>query len=152
LTAASEKYDLPKKQLADWLKRGIIEGITTDRGEMVSQTAIENNLPKDKIIQLRYPELVGVPITLTEAQEKYNVNRATIFRWAKNNNYIRVLKNGYGMTLDEAEVAYCAEIYHRRIERGIGTHTPLLDKTGKEYQLKHVWLSKYRKKKKKLAI
>ena len=149
LTAASEKYDLPKKQLTDWLKRGIIEAFTTNTGEtFVDPKKIEANLPKDKIIQLRYPELVGVPITLTEAQDKYNVSRVVIFRWAKDYNYIRVIKNGYGMTLDEADVAYCVDIYERRKRSGLGHRgTPLLDETGREYTLKRADVAKYRQQK-----
>jgi hypothetical protein len=47
------------------------------------------------------------------------------------------------MELDEAEVAYCAEIYHAR--NGI-SGVPLLDEDGLAYQLKHPELSEYRRK------
>jgi len=66
----------------------------------------------------------------------------------KNKGYLRVLKPGYRMQIDESDIAYCAEIYHRRKERGIGFRAPLLDSEGLPYQLKHPKLAEYRKRKK----
>ena len=54
------------------------------------------------------------------------------------------------MELDEAEVAYCAGIYHERKTLGI-TRVPLLDENGLAYELKHPKLFEYRRRKKKQA-
>ena len=55
------------------------------------------------------------------------------------------------MELNEADVAYCAEIYHERKANKIGFRAPLLDEAGLPYQLKHPKLAKYRLKKRKQA-
>ena len=53
------------------------------------------------------------------------------------------------MKLDEAEVAYCAEIYHERKAAGIRSGAPLLDEDGLPYELKHPELSAYRCRKRR---
>ena len=153
LTAASKKYEISIETLNNLLKSGIIEAITSDRGAiLVSQKSIETNLPKDKIIQLRYQNLIGVPITLTEASKKYNVPRNTLFNWAKIHGYVTVIRDGWGMTLDEADVACCSEIYNRRKKMGVGVRgVPLLTDDGREYQLKRPDVSRYRREK-RLAV
>jgi len=103
---------------------------------------------KQQIIKRKYSALIGNPITVTEAADKYDVHRDTIIEWKKN-KYISVLKPGYRMELDEADTAYCAGLYHERKKNGIGFGTPLLDNDGLPYQLKHPRLSKYRLKKQK---
>ena len=88
-----------------------------------------------------------VSITVTEAAEKYNVYRTTIIRW-KGKGYIGVIQPGYRMTLNEAEVAYCAAIHHERKASGLGYRgVPLLDDEGLPYKLKHPELSRYRRDK-----
>lgn len=101
---------------------------------------------KIELLRANYPTLVNNPITVTDAAQKYNVHKNTIIEWKKN-GYLPVLKSGYRMELDEASVAYCAGIYHRRKKTGIGFGAPLLDEYGLEYQLKHPQLAKYRLKK-----
>lgn len=101
---------------------------------------------KQEIISEKWPALVGRAITVTDAAKKYNIVRTTIVRW-KEKGYLEVLEDGYKMTLDESQVAYCAEIYHERQSAGIRKGPPLLDENGLPYELKHPKLSEYRKRK-----
>lgn len=103
---------------------------------------------KADILQAEYADLIGKEITVSDAAKKYNIPRQTILNW-KNSNYITVLETGYRLILDEADVAYCADIYHDRKESGIGFYgSPLLDEDGLPYKLKHPSLAKYRRRKK----
>lgn len=99
---------------------------------------------KKEIVCEKYPGLIGKPITVTEAAKKYDVARTTIFEWVKN-DYIKVLKPGYRIELDAADLAYCVDIYQQRKARGTYKGAPLLDENGLPYELKHPWLSEKRK-------
>jgi len=113
-----------------WLK--------TPQGEFKVQTRAD-------IIENRYPDLIGQEITVTDAAKKYGVDRRNILRW-KDKGYVSVIKSGYGMTLNEAEIAYCADTYKDQRSNGYAHGTPLFDASGLPYQLKHPDLSQRRKK------
>lgn len=91
-------------------------------------------------------DLIGIAITVTDAAKKYNVNRFTILTW-KNRGLIKTIKDGYRAEIDEADMAYCAKIYHDRQQAGIRYGAPLLNEDGQPYMLKHPQLSEYRRKK-----
>ncbi len=90
---------------------------------------------KEQIINEKFGDLIGQPITLTEAAKKYGVKRATIEGWYYRASYITPLdEDAYPKTFDEAEVAYLVEIYNDR--RKTGSLAPLLDENGLPYQIK----------------
>jgi len=102
---------------------------------------------KEEIIQDKYPALIGQGITLSEAADRYGVPRGTIRNWYYN-GYVGMIEDSYPMRLDEAEIAYCADIYKARKVSGVGFYgAPLLDENGLAYELKHEDLAKYRKRK-----
>lgn len=102
---------------------------------------------KQELIKQKYPALVGQAITVTEAANKYAINRDTILEWV-NKGYLAVITSGYRMTIDNADVAYCAEVYHARKRAGFGFSgaAPLLDEHGLPYTIKHPDLSAYRRR------
>ena len=138
------KTKLDLKKLLNSLPAGAKITIETPEGDVI----VQQTPTKADIINTNYAGLVGAAITVTDAAEKYDVGRRTILEWKKN-GYITVLKDGYRMELDEADVAYCAGIYNERTEAGIGYGAPLLDDAGLPYQLKRPGLAKYRKKRRK---
>ena len=106
---------------------------------------------KEDILQEEYSDLLNGWLTLTEAAKKYNVPKATLKTWIYRSNYIQNTKGSYPMTINEAEVAYCADIYHARKESGLGFYgAPLLDEDGLPYELKHPSIAEYRQRKKKI--
>lgn len=111
-------------------------------------TTTEPQKTKAEIIKEKYPNLVGQGITLTEAAEKYDVPRTTIENWVYRNEYVgRVGDLAYPQTFNEAEIAYCAEIYNQRKQAGIGFYgAPLLDDDGLPYQMRHPERAQKRKK------
>lgn len=113
----------------------------------LGRTMIALTESKTTLINQKYPALVGQPITVTEAANKYTIPRNTILEWITK-GYVGVIKPGYQMTIDDADMAYCAEIYHHRKLIGIGFGSPLLDENGLPYTLKHPDLSAYRRRRK----
>ena len=90
-----------------------------------------------------FAHLEGQPITVSEAETRYNVQRRTLINW-KTRGYIKVLKDGYRMELNEADVAFCAAIYH--VRRPYGSRAPLLDEDGNPYLIKYPDLAHRRRK------
>ena len=99
---------------------------------------------KMDILRERYPALIGNPITITDAAKKYDVDRRTVHKW-RDKGYIAVITPGYGMTVDEADVAYCVDTYRDQAQKGYKHGKPLFDEDGLPYELKHPKLSKRRK-------
>jgi hypothetical protein len=123
-----------------------IEISKSPAGEIVVSEINEVTKTKADILKEEYTDLVGQPITLSDASKKYNVIRRTIERWITQ-DYIAVINpNNYPIEIDEAEIAYCADVYHQRKGK---SGVPLLDENGLPYQLKHPNLSEYRALKKK---
>jgi len=118
--------------------------LTIDRGGVLA-TMDET---KEQVIQRKFKNLIGQPITITEASAKYNIPRGSIQEW-KEKGYLSVVNETYPATIDEADVAYCAEIYKERKSSGFGFRgVPLLDERGLPYQIKNKKLSEYRRRKK----
>ncbi len=155
LPEAAKKLGLSLADLQARVEAGTITAGMLPTGEIVvseNELISPKNAPLDEDInaQLRaikredFAHLKGQGITLTEAAEKYNVSRETIWVWTKK-KYIIVISSGYRMEIDEADVAYCAEVYHTRKDIGVRYGAPLLDKRGMPYLLKHPALSRYRR-------
>ena len=112
--------------------------LTGEQFTVVQQT-------KQQILEEKYPDLIGQPITLTEAAEKYGVGRATISAWNYRSNYISPMDDTvYPALFDEAEIAYLVDIYRRRREQR--SKAPLLDDNGLPYQIQHPDLAEYRRR------
>lgn len=118
-----------------------------DSGEV-----IVDGTPKTKaqLLQEKYSHLIGEPITITDAAEKYRVPRPAIRGWVYQSNYIRFVdEESYPKLVDEAEVALCAAIYHERKAAGI-SGVPFFDEDDTVIEeLKHPDLSAYRRRKRR---
>ena len=93
-----------------------------------------------------FAHLEGQAITVSEAARKYGVPVSTLHRWLER-GYISALNNESGRgkrkILDEATVAYCAEIYHAR--KPYNTRAPLLEPDGSPYLLREPELARLRR-------
>ncbi len=145
LSEAARQFNLSEKALTQLIETGKIQAVQTPDGELL--VAADNNgqhyQTKDEIIAKHFAHLRGEPITVTEAARAYGLSRNTILEWVKR-KYIAVLKPGYRMQLDKADVAYCAKIYKQKLQeyggevRGVN----IFDKYGNPYQLRHPHRSK----------
>ncbi|HEY58887.1 MAG TPA: hypothetical protein G4O04_10230, partial [Anaerolineae bacterium] len=93
---------------------GTLRVAVTENGELVEIAPLPQNGNEDdinaRLRQIRredFAHLEGVKITVSEAEQRYGINRRTIIAW-KQRGYIKTLKTGYRMELNEADVAYCA--------------------------------------------
>jgi hypothetical protein len=154
LKEAVIKYEVDESVLTQLIDVGMIE--TKEKaGETL--VVVEKNgngndtehQTKEEIIASKYTELQDQAITLSQASEKYKVPRGTIRNWFYNSYVKPTDPTSYPMLFNEAEIAYCAEIYYERKQAGTGFYgAPLLDENGLPYELKHPSLAKYRRKKK----
>ncbi len=152
---AAERLDISVKVLTRCIENGIIKAVQLPNGEIA--VSAEEIRP---ITKKQFEHLRGKPITISEASRPrprfdddgnvvggYEVPDPTMRGWIRQ-GYVRVLEDGYGKKLDEADVAYCAAVYHERKDAGSMSGEPLFDEAGRPYQLKHPQLSKYRRRKK----
>jgi hypothetical protein len=141
---AARKYGLDEALIRSLVESGRIKGamigddlivkevdMRKAAGELDPQSAEPVNkedLPEYK----KHAHLKGTPIWVSEASRKYEIADQTIINWARK-GFIKFL--GYDKNrklLDEADVAYCAEIYNKR--KGQGKW--LFDSKGLPYKLK----------------
>lgn len=101
----------------------------------------ENDINVATIDRSRFSNLDGVAITILEASEKYQIGKSTIAEWVRK-GYIDVITPGYRKKIDEADMAYCASVYHA-IGGSQGRRT--LDSSGKPYRLKDLAGALYRR-------
>jgi hypothetical protein len=155
LSQAARQLALSQATLHALIESGKIRAAVLPGGEIgVSKQSAEQAATYEQINeQLRairredFKKLRGRPITIPEAAEKYDVLDSTLRQWIKR-GIVAVLESGYGKQIDEADVAYCAKIFHTRKSSNSLSGAPLLDERGNPQLLKHPQLSEYRRKRK----
>lgn len=78
-----------------------------------------DQLIKEKLITAHFSHLKGHLISLYEATTKYGINHTTLNTWVKANHLKIVKQESTGLMrrwVDEAEMAYCALVYHQAKE------------------------------------
>ncbi len=154
LKEAAKKHNVEEKVLTQLIAAGMIEAVE-ENGETlvaVDKNGNGNNgtkpQTKAEIIAAEFAHLHDQPITLSEAARKYDVPRGTLEAWQYKNYLTPTHPDAYPKLFNEAEIAYCADIYHDRKRVGTGFYgAPLLDENGLPYELKHPDLAQYRRKK-----
>jgi predicted site-specific integrase-resolvase len=113
LKEAAQKMRVSTAQIRDLVESGKIEGGILPDGEVVvneeSLPVKKEDLPEYK----KYAHLKGRAIWLNKASKDYNIPQQTITRWVKSNIIERLFDDGYRVFVNEQDVAYCAEIYHK---------------------------------------
>jgi hypothetical protein len=154
LAQAARQFGLAEETLRSLIDSRRLKGAVLPNGEIgVSERGAEQTALSEKINeQLRavrqddFRQLQGVPITISDAAAKYDLLDKTLRDWIKRGN-IGVLEVCYRKRLNEADVAFCARVYHIRKLGGSLSGAALLDETGRPNLLKHPNLSEYRRKK-----
>jgi len=105
---------LSKGELLTLVDRGILRVMNTSPFS-VSHKMNKQDLPEYK----KHVHLRGQEIGINEASRKYDVHQPTITRWVKRGLIKRLGTGPNRMVLiDEADIAYCAEIYKNRPGQG----------------------------------
>jgi len=143
LKDAADYLNISPEALTRLIQSGKIKAVAYEGGILV----VANNgsmQTKEKLIMEQFGALVGVAISIPEASQHYNVPDQTIRDWVKK-GYIHIIEDGWPKQINEAEMAYCAQVYHARKADGTLGGAPLLDEDGLPYELMHPELSEYRK-------
>jgi len=156
LPTAAKRLGVSETDLRDMIEKGTISlGISPEGEIMVTQDNRYVDV-NESLIAIKKDDFVHLykqPITMTEAADKYGLNRQLVFEW-KQKGYVHIIQKSTGrgrasrMLLDEADIAYCAKIHTIRRRAGVHSGAPLLDQTGQPYLLKHPALSRYRREQK----
>ena len=148
LEEAARKYGVKEKVLTQLIADGILQTRTTSSGELLVVADKNGNSQepqtKEKVIMEKYAHLKGKKISASEASRKYSkiygitISHPNFSRWAKA-GYIQVINRGYRLQMNEADVAYCAEIYAHKYKQYDGQMigVRVFDEDGNPYQVKY---------------
>jgi hypothetical protein len=130
VTDAAQKYGLDETLIRSLVESGRIKGAMIGDELIVKEADTRRAAgdmepkPVEPINREDLPEykkhahLAGTPIWISKAGRKYGVIQRTVSNWVKS-GFIKVL--GYEKNrklLDEADVAYCAEVYAQNKGQG----------------------------------
>ncbi len=131
VSEAARKYGLEEAHLRALIEKGKIRAGVVAGEMIVSEEEVQKRAERERDPGTRKEDLPeyqkhsskkGVGIGFTEAIEKYEVNLSTLYRWYKK-GYVKEVKREKGLGgekiyLDEADVAYCAEVFKSRGGQG----------------------------------
>jgi predicted site-specific integrase-resolvase len=146
LAEAVQKLGLSRQVLIELIEAGQIEAVQLPSGEVL--VSAEGNgyalKTKEEVIAEKYAHLRSQPISASEASRKYSdlhgvpISHQTFSRWTKA-GHINAESDGYRLHMDEADVAYCAEVYAQKYREYEGrmSGVRIFDTKGNPYQLKY---------------
>jgi hypothetical protein len=140
LPQAAKRLGISPASLQGLIDSGNIRAAKLNGTIAVAETDLDQVITREQFQHLR-----GQAITVAGAVEKYNLSDRTVRDWIER-GHINILKPGYGMVVDEADVAYCAAVY--QIQGG-GRGKRLFDESGQPYQLKHTEWADYQRERRK---
>ena len=118
LREAAQKMRMSTTQIRELVESGKIEGGILPDGKMV---VTEESLPlrkEDLPEYKKHAHLKGEGISISDASREFNIPAGTITRWMQSGIVSRLSSDGYRTFIDKADIAYCAEIYHRVGKQG----------------------------------
>jgi hypothetical protein len=135
LPEAARKYGMSVSRLRALINDGkikaamVMNNLVVDEDEVRTKTIQrKEDLPEYK----KHAHLRGKEIWVSEAARKYNLLHPSILKWVKAGVIRQIGIRGNKVLLDEADVAYCAEIYHLFGKQG----RKLFDEHGLPYKPK----------------
>ena len=140
LPQAAKRLKISSASLQGLIDSGNIRAVKLNGTVAVAESELDQVITREKFKHLR-----GKPITISEAVDTYKINNRTIRAWIAR-GYINVLREGYGMQIDQADVAYCAEVYE---SLGGVQGKRLFDESGQPYQPKHTEWANYQRERRK---
>ncbi len=133
---AARKYGLDEARIRTLINDGIIKAAMIGETIVVAESEVQQQgkaLRKEDLPEWKkHAHLKGYEIGVGEGARKYDIPVSTLHRWAMKNIVKIVRREGQKVLLDEADVAYCAEVYSRR--KGQGKW--LFDENGLPYKPK----------------
>ena len=140
LPQAAERLKIKPPVLQRLIGAGILHAVRLGGILAVAESELKQTIFREQFDHLR-----GQAISMSLVTERYGLNHWTVRNWI-DRGYIKVLKPGYGMEVDESDVAYCAAVY-----RALGgvRGKRLFDESGQPYQPKHTEWALYQRERRK---
>ncbi|MEJ5200586.1 MAG: hypothetical protein WHV66_00020 [Anaerolineales bacterium] len=125
LSEAARKYGLDETRLRQLIEEGKIRAgvamgeVVVNEEEIRNEAIQEKGLRKEDLPEYqKHAHLRGNPIWIAKAARAYHIPHPTIVRWVKAGYIRQIGMNGNKVLVDEADVAYCSEIYQQRGRQG----------------------------------
>ncbi|MFZ6030090.1 MAG: hypothetical protein ACOYYS_20435 [Chloroflexota bacterium] len=119
---AIKKYGLTEAGLRKLTKVGKIRAGILSSGEVVvneQDAQAQKPTAKEELPEYeKNAHLKGQAISVNEGSRKYEISSKTLSRWVKAGIIKRLSEDGYRVFVDEADVAYCAEVYRQHGGQG----------------------------------
>lgn len=129
LAEAAELAGVSEEALLEHVRQGTVHAVRVDGIIAVRQEDAMQLAPKERLPEYRkHTHLKGQGIGINEAAKKYGIPFSTVRRWMELGYITRLGRHGRKILLDEADVAYSAEVYHQR-----GRRRWKLDHDGRPY-------------------
>jgi predicted site-specific integrase-resolvase len=116
ISEAAMHIGISEASLHEMIQTGKIPVAQLPNGEIaVSEPTVEELMPKEKHLEYQDVEkLRGVLLGINEASKKYEIPFSTLRGWIQRGFVDKVGKKGQKILIDEADVAYCAAVYHQK--------------------------------------
>ena len=116
LAEAAERYGISEEVLKEAVESGRIRTATIGEEVTVAEQDVKELAEGREVIIVHredFEHLRGNELGIAEAARKYGISHQTLSRWVRR-GYIRKLgQKGQKILVDEADVAYAAEVYRR---------------------------------------
>lgn len=122
LPEAARKYGLDEARIRALVDSGTIKAAMVGDTVVVQESEVQNSgkpLRKEDLPEWKkHAHLHGNEIGVGEGSRKYDIPVSTLHRWALKNIVKIIGREGQKVLLDEADVAYAAEVYKKRKGQG----------------------------------
>lgn len=119
LEEAAHQLGVSESRLRRMINAGTIRAAIIGEETVVSEASIRELTPKEQLPEyIRYMHLRGTVIWISDAARKYNIPNPTIVRWVAKGIIKRLGTEKNKVLIDQADMAYCAEIYHAHKGQG----------------------------------
>ena len=116
---AAHQLGVSEARLLRMVEAGKIKAANVGEETVVSQASIRELTPKEQLPEyIRNAHLKNTPIWISDAARKYDIPNPTIVRWVAKGIIRRLGTDKNKVLIDQADMAYCAEIYHAHSGQG----------------------------------
>jgi len=129
-TEAAHELGISESRLNAMIESGVIKAAIIHGETVISETSIHKfnkqqpisrptGIRKEDLPEYRkYRKYIGIPIWISNASRKYDIPNQTIVRWVAKGIIKRIGTDKNKVLIDQADIAYCAEIYRSHPGRG----------------------------------
>ncbi|MBI9045166.1 MAG: hypothetical protein JEZ06_11820 [Anaerolineaceae bacterium] len=120
ISQAAKQLKVSMEEVTNFVEEGdLIAAIMPDYSLGISEKSLNKLLPREELPDYQaFAHLIGQEISISEAGRQYKLNTSTLTRWMQRGYVTKIRKQGRLTLLNEADVAYCAAIYHQNEGQG----------------------------------